>query len=149
MFHAPNQFRVKNAKNPEYNTTDANGNNGCFSIKKTVGKPLGLRDKHGILKKGGKQQFRLFLIFASDKMGWEHVSVYIIGNRKELPTWDEMCHIKDLFWDKTDTVIQYHPSEEDYVNNANVLHLWSPTKEDIPTPPSVLIGIKGLGSLEK
>ncbi len=151
MFHVPNQFRVRNARNSMYNSTDADGNNGYFSIKKAVGKPYGIRDKHGNLRKGVQkgQSFRLFLILASDGLGWEHVSISIVGNRKELPAWDEMCYIKDLFWDDTDVVVQYHPSKEEYVNNANVLHMWSPTDVDIPTPPPVLVGLKSLGNLEK
>ena len=145
MFHVPNQFRLKNTKNPLYNSKDLDGNNGYFSIKKVIGRP-GPRDKHGKLKK--ELKYRLFLIFASDGMGWEHVSVSVINEQSALPAWDEMCYVKDLFWDKTDTVFQYHPAEKDYVDNANVLHLWSPTDVDIPTPPPLLVGIKGL-KLEK
>ena len=146
MFHVPEEFRVRHSKNSKFNTTTEDGNNGTFAIKKTLNNPYQIRNKHGISK---KSKFKLFLVLASDGMDWEHVSVSIVGKFKELPTWDEMCHIKDLFWDNTDTVVQYHPAEEDYVNNASVLHMWRPTKEDVLKPPPILVGIKGLENLEK
>lgn len=37
--------------------------------------------------------------------GWEHVS---ICPKDRTPTWDEMCKIKDMFWRKNETVVQYH-----------------------------------------
>lgn len=78
---------------------------------------------------------------ASDGAGWEHVSVSI--NRKKVPNWAIMCYVKNLFWDKEDTVIQYHPAESDYVNyHAYVLHLWRPIDQDFPKPPPILVGIK-------
>lgn len=81
---------------------------------------------------------------------WEHVSVRaekIINNRiiQMIPTWVEMCFIKSLFWDDEDVVMQLHPKKSEYVNNHPcVLHLWRPTKTEIPTPPSILVGVKGL-----
>src|SRR5262245_49880657 len=44
---------------------------------------------------------------------WEHVSVHAEqGKRKEkTPVWPEMCFVKNLFWDKEDSVIQFHPPE--------------------------------------
>jgi hypothetical protein len=59
------------------------------------------------------------------------------------PTWEEMCYIKSLFWDKEDVAIQYHPAEKDYVNNHSFcLHLWRPIGQTIPTPDPLLVGIK-------
>ncbi len=56
-----------------------------------------------------------------------------------------MCFIKDLFWDEDDVVVQYHPAKSDYVNNHQyTLHLWRPTEGEMPTPPSIMVGIKGL-----
>lgn len=79
------------------------------------------------------------LIIASWGMGWDHVSVSVDGR---IPTWDEMCWVKKLFWNKEETVIQYHPSEKDYINNHPFcLHLWKPQKQTIPQPPSILVGI--------
>lgn len=59
------------------------------------------------------------------------------------PNWKEMCHIKDLFWDSEDCVVQYHPPQSEYVNNHEyTLHLWRPIDQDLPMPPSILVGLK-------
>jgi hypothetical protein len=82
-----------------------------------------------------------FHVISSDGAGWEHVSVSL--NKKRCPTWDEMCMIKDLFWDKDDCVIQYHPPKSEYVNNvSNCLHMWRPIGKELPIPPSILVGLK-------
>ena len=86
-----------------------------------------------------------FKIVCSDGEGWEHVSVSLPDR---CPTWDEMCYIKSLFWGPHEAVIQIHPPQDDYVNNANFcLHLWRPVNQVLPLPPSCLVGIKELGVL--
>lgn len=53
--------------------------------------------------------------------GWEHVSINL---KNRTPDWDEMCLLKDIFWRKDEAVIQIHPAEANYVNNAqHCLHL--------------------------
>jgi hypothetical protein len=87
---------------------------------------------------------------ASDGEGFEHVSVTLClrqQNRpipiKRTPTWEEMCLIKDMFWDEEDTVIQYHPAKSEYVNNNEYcLHLWRPIGVELPKPHHSLVGIK-------
>ena len=75
---------------------------------------------------------------ASDGLGWEHVSVSL--SVKRCPDWDEMCMIKNMFWDEEDCVIQYHPPKSHYVNNhPYVLHLWRPINDNIPLPPKGLV----------
>lgn len=82
-------------------------------------------------------------VIASDGAGWEHVSV---SRRDRCPTWDEMCQVKDLFWDEDDCVVQYHPPKEDWVNNhPNCLHLWRPVGVELPRPHALLVGIKKMG----
>ncbi len=78
----------------------------------------------------------------SDGRGWEHISVTV--DAKRCPTWEEMCFVKDLFWDKEDMVIQYHPAKNDYVDDHPFcLHLWRPTGNvTIPSPPTNLVGIR-------
>ena len=72
--------------------------------------------------------------------GWEHVSVAPY-KKNIMPSWDDMCKIKDIFWDEDETVVQYHPAKEDYVNNvANCLHLWKPINQKIPKPNKLLVG---------
>jgi hypothetical protein len=73
---------------------------------------------------------------------WEHVSVSL-SNR--CPNWEEMCYIKNLFWDEEETVMQLHPPKSKWINNhPYCLHMWRPLKEEIPLPPEVAVGIKGL-----
>jgi hypothetical protein len=56
-------------------------------------------------------------------------------------TWEEMCFIKDCFWDKEDAVMQVHPPESDYVSTHDYcLHLWRPVNQSIPLPPSIAVG---------
>lgn len=77
--------------------------------------------------------------------GWEHVSVC---PRNRLPDWEEMCQIKDMFWNEEECVVQFHPPKSEHVNNmANCLHLWKPIGREMPMPPSIMVGIKELGSL--
>ena len=77
--------------------------------------------------------------------GWEHVS---ISTNRRAPNWQEMCFVKDLFWDEQECVIQFHPPRSEYVNNhAYCLHLWRPIDDHIRLPPSILVGRKDLGLL--
>lgn len=65
--------------------------------------------------------------------GWEHVSV---SYRRRTPSWDEMCKVKDMFWNEDETVVQYHPKKSEYVNrHPYCLHLWRKTGEDFELPP--------------
>lgn len=74
--------------------------------------------------------------------GWEHVSIAPY-KRSHTPTWDEMCDLKDMFFHDDETVVQYHPAKSEYVNNMpNCLHLWRPLNEVMPTPPSIMVGVK-------
>lgn len=74
--------------------------------------------------------------------GWEHISVCPF-KRNYIPSWDDMCAIKDIFFYDDEWAVQFHPAKTEYVNNMpNCLHLWKPTKEKMPIPPSILTGIK-------
>lgn len=118
MFHVPNEYRLKTPGHP-LSSTDDDGNNGAFFV------PFDSYE---------------FTVIASDGMGWEHVSISL---KNRCPNWKEMCHMKNLFWDKQDCVVQYHPSESEYVNNHEyTLHLWRSSKEKFPMPDSILIGFK-------
>lgn len=65
----------------------------------------------------------LFVI-AWDGGGWDHVSVQA---ERRVPTWTEMCAIKELFFRDDEVVMQLHPAKANYVNNHYcVLHLWRP-----------------------
>ena len=82
---------------------------------------------------GGKM---LFVVFSFGG-GWDHVSVSL---KNRCPTWDEMCVVKDVFFDKEECCIEYHPAEKDYVNfHPYCLHIWKPQNETIPTPPKIFV----------
>lgn len=123
---APEQYRVtpEKARNfrvpPSLVSTADYGRNGCF-----------------VLKRDGATMFCI----CSDQEGWEHVSVSLF--EKRCPTWEEMCFVKETFWDDDETVIQYHPPKTEYVNmHPFCLHLWKPVASQIPLPPSILVGFK-------
>lgn len=82
----------------------------------------------------------------SDGSGWDHVSVTISSKFRRVercPTWEEMCFVKDTFWNKDEIVIQYHPAEADYISNHNYcLHLWRPQGVVLPTPDPIMVGVK-------
>lgn len=84
---------------------------------------------------------RSFFVIASNGGGWEHVSVTPCNKkRKVCPTWEEMCEIKDLFFEPEDRVVQYHPPKSEYVNNhPYCLHLWRPISEKMPFPPKIFV----------
>jgi hypothetical protein len=83
---------------------------------------------------------KLFLLFVSNGLGWEHVSVSL-PHEKRCPTWDEMCWVKSLCWQPGETVVQYHPAEEDYVDlHPYVLHLFRPLEQELPRPDPTMIG---------
>jgi len=93
---------------------------------------------------------RTLMVIASSgdpdvQIDWEHVSV---SAKRHPPNWREMCFIKELFWDDEETVMQLHPSKSKWINNhATCLHMWRPTKQQIPLPPDITVGIKELGTL--
>ena len=121
MLHVPEKFRDKATEIAGYGKTAEGTNNGVlmFPVKS---KPRSIARA-----------------IVSDGAGWEHVSISLkIGLT---PTWEQMCEVKDLFWDKADCVVQYHPAESEYVNvHETCLHLWRPTTNQLPSPPSYMVG---------
>lgn len=79
----------------------------------------------------------IFVFVCSIGGGWDHVSV---SNKKRCPTWQEMCEIKDIFFNKNECCVEYHPAERDYVNiHPNCLHIWKPRNQDFPKPPKIFV----------
>lgn len=78
--------------------------------------------------------------------GWEHVSVSCMRKHRgkivpQMPDWDLMCMVKDLFWEDTETVVQFHdPKSEQSKENMFCLHLWKCIRQEYVLPPK--IGIK-------
>lgn len=120
MFKIPEKYRVRDGKMA---SDESFGNNGMFIVSL-------------------KHQQRL-LVLATDGAGWEHVSV---SRRDRCPTWEEMCQVKEMFWDDEDCVIQYHPPKSEWVNNhPRCLHMWRPIGMDLPRPHPMLVGFKDAG----
>jgi len=70
---------------------------------------------------------------------WEHVSV---STERRCPNWIEMCWVKDMFWNKDETVVQFHPGH-DYINfHPYCLHLWK-HRNGHTLPDSKLVGPNG------
>lgn len=63
-----------------------------------------------------------------DGKRWLHVSVS--RRNKELPTWNVMSEIKELFIGEARTAYQVMPPSRKHVNIANVLHLWTCLDQD-------------------
>ena len=130
MFHVPESAR--DTTHPQNGSTTADGNNGAFHLESPEpGWSLALICSDGTT--------------TPDLPAWEHVSVYAYrahGRQQRTPTWREMCAVKRICWDADDVVMQLHPRESEYVNNhPHVLHLWRPIGQEIPTPPSIFVGL--------
>ena len=61
--------------------------------------------------------------------GWEHLSVSMPSRT---PTWDQMCKMKDIFFDEEEEAFEYHPKRSEYVNvHPHCLHIWRPIYSEI------------------
>lgn len=84
----------------------------------------------------------------SSEIPWEHVSISVQVSLLpkpilRTPTWDEMNHVKSLFWDPEELVVQFHPPQSEYIDyHPHCLHLWKPWDGHIKLPPSIAIGSK-------
>ena len=57
---------------------------------------------------------------------------YVMEMISEIPTWDDMCALKDIFFDDEEEVYQIHPKKSEYVNlSENYLHLWKPIGHEL------------------
>ena len=86
----------------------------------------------GYLRLAGGQVVRVIFSWGG---GWDHVSVTFLDQRY-LPTWNEMCEVRHVFFRPDECAVQYHPPESSYINtDPFVLHLWRPQNQEIPMPP--------------
>ena len=92
--------------------------NGCFSLKSKIdGKPL--------------------LCIVSIDLGWEHVSV---SRNDKCPSWNEMEHIKRIFFKDDEAAFQLHVPVKEHKNlHPYVLHIWRPMCGIFPMPPSYMV----------
>lgn len=70
-------------------------------------------------------------------MGWEHVSVSC-ANR--CPTWDEMQFVKELFWEDSELVLQFHVPRKSHINIMKYcLHLWRRVGHEVELPTEIFV----------
>jgi len=106
-------------------------------------------DRHGAFSFTTGGVNTLVSVLVDTKLGWEHVSVSGHKRVKQgskvrtvpyTPSWEEMQGIKDMFFKKSETVIQIHPEESQSASaHDNTLHLWRPVDQVIPLPPQELV----------
>jgi hypothetical protein len=95
--------------------------NGAFRVIGPCAAELRILATHGI----------------DSKPWWEHVSV---STEKRPPNWQEMCFVKDEFWQDDEWVVQYHPGKSENINcHPYTLHLWRPRDVDLPRPPRIYV----------
>jgi hypothetical protein len=123
MWKIPEQFRIQDPRLPFHQNAENCPDCGVFLLQPKIGN-------------------RRLLAVASNGGAWEHVSVSVReGNKVKTPVWEEMAHVKSVFWGEEDCVVEYHPPRSVYVNcHPNVLHLWRPLEQKIPLPPSIFVG---------
>jgi hypothetical protein len=122
----PERFRVKKGIFASDRSFD---NNGCFLIphQKIDGYSYWVQASDG-----------------SPEVPWQHVSVSLRTAKKlvhRCPTWEDMCWIKNQFWEPEEAVFQIHPPASQNVSLADFcLHLWKPLSFVFMLPPSIAVG---------
>jgi len=80
------------------------------------------------------------MVCDGQKSGWDHVSVSL---KNRCPNWEEMCFVKDLFWDPEECVVQYHPARSEHISmHPYCLHMWKPLNQELPKPDLLIVGWK-------
>ena len=119
--HMLDGYRRHDREALEYYGTSGNDKAGAFFVPSPVDRAL-------------------MSVVASADAGWDHVSV---SRKNRTPNWREMTHVKELFFQDTETVMQLHVPAADHVNyHPHCLHLWRPHDQEIPRPPSYFVGPK-------
>ena len=104
--------------------------------------PLGFEHKEGdpfgwFMIPSPIKENQYIAVQADAQTEWEHLSA---SCRNRCPTWEEMCYLKNLFWNEDECAVQYHPPKSDHVNLAKTcLHIWV-YRGDMPRPPSIFVG---------
>ena len=66
------------------------------------------------------------VVYGYNEAGKEHVSVSP-RKKSRMPSWDDMCALKDIFFEDEEEAYEIHPPKSGYVNlQENCLHLWRP-----------------------
>lgn len=92
------------------------------------------------LRTNAHVDLKVMVSSGSDLVPWQHVSV---SARDRTPTWDEMCWVKNLFFEEEEAVVQFHPPKSAYINyHPYCLHLWRPNNFQLTLPPGMAVGPK-------
>ena len=121
----------------KFATTKEDGPNGAFIIP----------------ARNAKVKGQCLLIMINSSFGWEHVSIRMYNGQTSnamaiFPTHFDISDVKNLFWDKDETVVQIFPDERLYKSrNDYIIHLWScklngPFNE-FPMPPANVAELVG------
>jgi len=122
--------RCRLTKHAIMGDVSSEGMTGMFDVMGPLGKRLRVLSSIDDVVDGGT--------------GWEHVSV---SAQKRTPTWEEMCFVKDAFWEPEEAVFQLHPPRSMWVNNHPfVLHMWRKPGNEIALPPLIFVGVKDDGT---
>jgi len=114
------QYRVRSKEVLQRYGSFGDEYGGCFAIE--------------IKKREKKTKLH---IIASRGDGWDHVSVSV---HNRTPTWEEMEHVKRLFFEEHELAIEYHLPPSDHINlHPNCLHIWRPHNDTIPLPPTYMV----------
>lgn len=77
------------------------------------------------------------LVVASHGMGWDHVSVSL---NTRTPRWDEMEHVKRLFFRDDEWAMQLHAPPSKHISiHPNCLHIWRPHDFQMPLPDPMMV----------
>jgi hypothetical protein len=81
------------------------------------------RDYTRVYERHGTVRVLVTCAVYNDGKRWLHVSVS--RKNRQIPTWDLMSEVKDLFLGPERTALQVHPPRSRHVNiHPGVLHLW-------------------------
>lgn len=126
-FKVPNEHRLRSGL---YGSDDSLTDGGAFMVP---GPSLG---------PSVRPNGRLLRVIAGVGFGWEHVSVSVDAEQR-CPTWEEMDHVKRMFWDDSDCVAQLHVPRSDWINmHPYTLHLWRQVGHEWARPASWMVGFK-------
>jgi hypothetical protein len=76
-------------------------------------------------------------VIAGNGDGWDHLSVSV---KNRCPTWEEMEHIKRLFFEPHELAWEYHMPESDHISiHPYTLHIWRKHDFEMPTPPKIMV----------
>lgn len=146
-FKVPEKYRIEDFPGMVHKPSRKGDLNGYFLIPPSLARrlPIALR----CMASANPEEWEHMRLGGVVPPGpaWEHVSVSLQPPMMtRCPTWEEMCYVKDLFWDREDAVFQIHPPASEYVNDARFcLHLWRPIGIELPRPPTWCVGDQVVG----